>query len=71
MNNRTNTTMQGIKALLNVFREGILNGSPDVKETASMALYELVDVTSPLALKPSVIQITGLYRVDSFRNSLI
>lgn len=71
MNNRTTSIMQGIKALLNVFREGILNGSPDVKETASMALYELVDVTSPLALKPSVIQITGLYRVDSFRNSLI
>ena len=53
-------TLQGIKSLLLVFREGILNGSPEAKEIASLALSEVVDVTSPAALRPSVIQITGI-----------
>ena len=45
--------------MLPIFREGILNGSQDIKEQAANALGELINLTSAEALKPSVVNITG------------
>jgi len=45
--------------LLPLFREGILNGSPDLKEQSARGLAECIDLLTPAALKPSVVQITG------------
>ena len=45
--------------MLPIFREGILNGSQDIKEQAAVALGELINLTSAEALKPSVVNITG------------
>jgi hypothetical protein len=45
--------------VLPIFREGILNGSQDMKEQAAIALGELIEKTSAEALKPSVVNITG------------
>ena len=50
---------KGIAPILPVFREAILNGSPEQKELASQGLSELIEVTSPEALKSSVINIAG------------
>ena len=50
---------QGITPVLPIFREGILNGSQDLKEQAAMGLGELINKTSAEALKPSVVHITG------------
>eukprot|EP00118_Oscarella_pearsei_P017747 m.178492 g.178492 ORF g.178492 m.178492 type:complete len:2032 (+) comp39177_c0_seq3:1999-8094(+) len=50
---------KGIKPLLQIFREGILNGSPDVKEQAATGLGDVISLTSVAALKPHVISITG------------
>ncbi|TRY72261.1 hypothetical protein TCAL_11937 [Tigriopus californicus] len=50
---------KGIQPVLPIFRESILNGSPELKEQASMGLGEVIVVTSPEALKPSVVHITG------------
>jgi hypothetical protein len=50
---------KGIGPILPVFREAILNGSPEQKELAAQGLSELIQVTSPEALKPSVINIAG------------
>ena len=51
--------MQGVAPLLPIFREGILNGPPDVKQEAAEGLGQIINLTSPSALKPSVINITG------------
>ena len=45
--------------MLPIFREGILNGSQELKEQAAVGLGELIRLTSPEALKPSVVNITG------------
>eukprot|EP00095_Tigriopus_kingsejongensis_P007819 maker-scaffold204_size260821-snap-gene-1.47 protein:Tk07819 transcript:maker-scaffold204_size260821-snap-gene-1.47-mRNA-1 annotation:"translational activator" len=50
---------KGIQPVLPIFRESILNGPPELKEQASMGLGEVIVVTSPEALKPSVVHITG------------
>jgi hypothetical protein len=50
---------KGIQPVLPIFRESILNGTPDLKESASMGLGEVINVTSAAALKPSVVHITG------------
>lgn len=50
---------QGIAPILPIFREGILNGSPEVKESAALGLGEAIRRTSADALKPSVVNITG------------
>ncbi|XP_067680434.1 stalled ribosome sensor GCN1-like [Haliotis asinina] len=50
---------KGITPVLPIFREGILNGSPDMKEAAAIGLGEVINLTSPEALKPSVVNITG------------
>ena len=51
--------LQGIAPLLPIFRESILNGAPDLKESAGHGLGEIIKLTSVEALKPSVIHITG------------
>lgn len=50
---------KGITPLLPVYREAILNGPPEMKEQAAQGLGELIKLTSPDALKPSVVAITG------------
>ena len=50
---------KGIAPLLPVYREAILNGPPELKEQAAQGLGELIKLTSPEALKPSVVAITG------------
>ena len=42
-----------------MFREGILNGSPDLKEQAAKAIGECIQYLTATALKPSVVNITG------------
>ena len=56
-----------------MFRESILNGSPEQKEAAAQGLGEVIRVTSAEALKPSVVHITGpLIRIlgDRFVHSV-
>lgn len=50
---------KGIAPILPIFREGVLNGPPDLKEQAAVGLGELIDWTSSDALKPQVVNITG------------
>lgn len=45
--------------MLPIFREGILNGSQEMKAQAADGLGELINITSAEALKPSVVNITG------------
>ena len=52
-------TQQGITPILPIFREGILNGSAEVKESAAVGLMEVIRRTSSDALKMSVVNITG------------
>lgn len=42
-----------------VFREAILNGLPEEKENAAQGLGEVISLTSPKSLQPSVVHITG------------
>uniref|UniRef100_A0AAG5CZ96 TOG domain-containing protein n=1 Tax=Anopheles atroparvus TaxID=41427 RepID=A0AAG5CZ96_ANOAO len=50
---------KGITPLLPVFREAILNGLPEEKENAAQGLGEVIQLTSPISLQPSVVHITG------------
>lgn len=50
---------KGIAPLLPVFREGILNGLPEEKESAAQGLGEVIALTCPSSLQPSVVHITG------------
>ncbi|RWS09505.1 Translational activator GCN1-like protein [Dinothrombium tinctorium] len=50
---------KGISPILPIFREAILNGNPDQKEQAAYGLAEIIKLTSPEALKPSVVNIAG------------
>ncbi|XP_055374977.1 eIF-2-alpha kinase activator GCN1 [Condylostylus longicornis] len=50
---------KGITPLLPVFREAILNGLPEEKESAAQGLGEIISLTSPQSLQPSVVHITG------------
>lgn len=45
--------------ILPVLREGVLTGSPEQKEEAAKALGGVIKLTSPEALRPSVVNITG------------
>ena len=42
-----------------IFREGILNGPAELKESAAIGLGEVIKRTNAEALKPSVVNITG------------
>nr|XP_023696536.1 eIF-2-alpha kinase activator GCN1 [Paramormyrops kingsleyae] len=50
---------KGVTCILPVLREGVLTGSPEQKEEAAKALGCVIRLTSPEALKPSVVNITG------------
>ena len=50
---------KGLATIVALYREGILNGSPELKEQAISGLKEAISWTNQLALKPSVVQITG------------
>lgn len=50
---------KGIAPILPIFREAILNGDGDEKEAAAQGLGEVIKLTSPQALQPSVVHITG------------
>ena len=62
---------QGINAIYPVYKEGILNGGPDLKEQSAKLLGEVVSLTTPEALKPSVNNVTGpLIRIFGDRFNL-
>uniref|UniRef100_A0AAY4DTX0 TOG domain-containing protein n=1 Tax=Denticeps clupeoides TaxID=299321 RepID=A0AAY4DTX0_9TELE len=50
---------KGVTCILPVLREGVLTGSPEQKEEAARTLGGVIKLTSPEALKLSVINITG------------
>lgn len=50
---------KGIQPILPIFRESILNGTPELKEQAAIGLGEVINLTDEEALKPSVVHITG------------
>ncbi|CAG9783453.1 unnamed protein product [Diatraea saccharalis] len=50
---------KGIAPILPLFRESILNGLPEDKENAALMLGEVIKLTSPAAIQPSVVHITG------------
>ncbi|XP_076020781.1 stalled ribosome sensor GCN1 [Genypterus blacodes] len=50
---------KGVTCILPVLREGVLTGSPEQKEEAAKALGGVIKLTSPEALRPSVVSITG------------
>lgn len=50
---------RGISPILPIFREAILNGNPEQKEQAADGLSEVIQLTSPDALKSSVVNIAG------------
>ena len=51
--------LAGIQPILPIYREAILNGEPELKEAASIALTEVIQITSTDSLKLSVIHVTG------------
>ncbi|XP_075960575.1 stalled ribosome sensor GCN1 [Anarhichas minor] len=50
---------KGVTCILPILREGVLTGSPEQKEEAAKALGGVIKLTSPEALRPSVVNITG------------
>ena len=63
--------LQGINAIYPVYKEGILNGSPELKEQSAKLLGEVVSLTTPEALKPALNNVTGpLIRIFGDRFSL-
>ncbi|KAF2363096.1 HEAT repeat [Trinorchestia longiramus] len=50
---------KGIQPILPIYREAILNGEAELKEVASNALTEVIQITSSESLKLSVIHVTG------------
>jgi hypothetical protein len=60
---------KGINAILPIFLQGLMNGTPDQRTQSAMAISDIIDRTSPESLKPFVTQITGpLIRVVSERS---
>ncbi|KAL1515351.1 hypothetical protein AB1Y20_001981 [Prymnesium parvum] len=53
------TLPSGIGPLVAIHLQGLMTGSPELREQAAAALGELVDLTPLTTLKPYVIQITG------------
>lgn len=61
---------KGINAILPIFLQGLMNGTPDQRTAAALAISDIVDRTSEASLKPFVTQITGpLIRVVSERST--
>ncbi|KAI0407760.1 armadillo-type protein [Xylaria palmicola] len=61
---------KGINAVLPIFLQGLMNGTPDQRTSAALAISDIVDRTSENSLKPFVTQITGpLIRVVSERST--
>lgn len=50
---------KGIGPILPIFRESLLIGNPEQKELAALGLSEIIQLTSPEALKSSVVNIAG------------
>jgi len=50
---------KGLEPLLPMYQQGLMYGSPQIREVAAKGLGELVEVTSAAALKPFLIKITG------------
>ncbi|KAL8808756.1 MAG: hypothetical protein Q9200_004054 [Gallowayella weberi] len=60
---------KGINAILPIFLQGLMNGTPDQRTQAALAISEIIDRTNADGLKPFVTQITGpLIRVVSERS---
>lgn len=61
---------KGINAILPIFLQGLMNGTPEQRTQAALAISDIVDRTSEESLKPFVTQITGpLIRVVSERST--
>ncbi|KAH7354038.1 translational activator GCN1 [Plectosphaerella cucumerina] len=61
---------KGINAILPIFLQGLMNGSPEQRTQAALAISDIIDRTSEASLKPFVTQITGpLIRVVSERST--
>ncbi|OLN86334.1 eIF-2-alpha kinase activator GCN1 [Colletotrichum chlorophyti] len=61
---------KGINAILPIFLQGLMNGTPDQRTQAALGISDIVDRTSEASLKPFVTQITGpLIRVVSERST--
>jgi len=61
---------KGINAILPIFLQGLMNGTPEQRTSAALAISDIVDRTSEDSLKPFVTQITGpLIRVVSERST--
>ncbi|KAI1428707.1 armadillo-type protein [Xylaria sp. FL1777] len=61
---------KGINAVLPIFLQGLMNGTPEQRTSAALAISDIVDRTSENSLKPFVTQITGpLIRVVSERST--
>jgi hypothetical protein len=63
------TLLKGIQPVLNIFLQGLMNGSAEQRVQAAMGISDIIDRTSPDSLKPFVTQITGpLIRVVGERS---
>lgn len=61
---------KGINAILPIFLQGLMNGTPEQRVQAALGISDIVDRTSEASLKPFVTQITGpLIRVVSERST--
>lgn len=61
---------KGISAILPIFLQGLMNGTPEQRTTSALAISDIVDRTSENSLKPFVTQITGpLIRVVGERST--
>jgi hypothetical protein len=61
---------KGISAILPIFLQGLMNGTPEQRTQSALAISDIVDRTSEKSLKPFVTQITGpLIRVVSERST--
>lgn len=60
---------KGINAILPIFLQGLMNGTPEQRTQSALAISDIIDRTGADALKPAVTQITGpLIRVVSERS---
>ncbi|CAO3601364.1 unnamed protein product [Absidia cylindrospora] len=51
--------LKGLGALLPIFLQGLMYGATEVREQSALALGDLIERTTPDALKPFVTQMTG------------